>query len=320
MKILLAIDGSDFSQAALQSVIARPWPGNTEVKVLHVVEPPSLLMGREMGGYDPEFEMVWKALREQAKDLVEKAEAKLRAAGFQVSPELVEGDPKSQIIDIANEWHTDMIVLGSHGRSRLDRFLMGSVSQAVVRHAACSVEIISRAVPVRFQVVARNHMPLNNQRSASTVSRSIFAGGLAYAGLFAIFISIVVMQAVFGQASSSEEPQGTKIAEGEYAIFEQANGGLLDPFQQAIYNFHESWTLRLVKNGQYRVEGVRTFESPKDDLHSNRFIVELSRDLTIIRLKEFGKLRWVRDSGPLSCEFLPTQLDCSSGGSIPNVS
>ena len=76
MKILLAIDGSDFSQAALKSVLARPWPASTEVKVLHVVEPPSLLMGREMGGYDPEFEMVWKALREQAKDLVREGRGK----------------------------------------------------------------------------------------------------------------------------------------------------------------------------------------------------------------------------------------------------
>jgi nucleotide-binding universal stress UspA family protein len=142
MKLLIAMDGSDFSQAALQSVITRPWPPNTQAKVLNVVEPPSLLMGREMGGYDPEFEMVWKALQEQAKDMVEKAAEKLRAAKFNVSTELVEGDPKSQIIDIANQWHADMIVLGSHGRSRIDRFLMGSVSQAVVRHAHCSVEII----------------------------------------------------------------------------------------------------------------------------------------------------------------------------------
>jgi nucleotide-binding universal stress UspA family protein len=145
MKILIAIDGSDYSQAALQSVIARPWPPDTEVKVLHVVEPPSLLMGREMGGYDPEFEMVWKALREQAKDLVSKAAEKLSGAKFNVSTELVEGDPKSQIIDIANEWRADMIVLGSHGRMGLNRFLMGSVSQNVVRHAHCSVEIVRTA-------------------------------------------------------------------------------------------------------------------------------------------------------------------------------
>ncbi|HWF14520.1 MAG TPA: universal stress protein [Candidatus Acidoferrales bacterium] len=142
MKMLIAIDGSDFSEAALQSVIARPWNAGTEIKVLHVVEPPALLIGREMGAYDPEFEMVWKAVRERAKDLMDKAAHKLRAAGFQVSTELVEGEPKSLIIDAANEWHADMIVVGSHGWSGLNRFLMGSVSEAVVRHAHCSVEII----------------------------------------------------------------------------------------------------------------------------------------------------------------------------------
>jgi nucleotide-binding universal stress UspA family protein len=145
MKLLIAIDGSEFSQAALNNVIARPWNPGTEVKVLHVVEPPSLLIGREMGPYDPEFETVWKALREQAKELVEKAAEKLRTAGFQVSTHLVEGNPKSQIIDAANEWHADMIILGSHGWSGLNRFLMGSVSEGVVRHAHCSVEIIRTA-------------------------------------------------------------------------------------------------------------------------------------------------------------------------------
>ena len=145
MKLLIAIDESPFSETALQSVLARPWPPNSEFKLLHVVEPPSLLMGREMGGYDPEFEAVWKALREQAKSLVEKAANKVRAAGLPVLTDLVEGDPKSQIIDIANEWKADMIVMGSHGRTGVGRFLMGSVSQDVVRHAHCSVEIIRSA-------------------------------------------------------------------------------------------------------------------------------------------------------------------------------
>ncbi len=47
-----------------------------------------------------------------------------------------------KILDVANEWHADMIILGSHGRSGLGRFLLGSVSDGVVRHAHCSVEVI----------------------------------------------------------------------------------------------------------------------------------------------------------------------------------
>jgi nucleotide-binding universal stress UspA family protein len=142
MKILLAIDGSEFSQAAIQAVLTQVRPQGTEVHILHVLEPPSLLMGREMGANDPEFEAVWKALQEQAMSLVEKTETKLRAAGFSVSPALQEGDPKSKIIDAAKEWKADLIVLGSHGRKELHRFLMGSVAESVARHAECSVEII----------------------------------------------------------------------------------------------------------------------------------------------------------------------------------
>jgi nucleotide-binding universal stress UspA family protein len=142
MKVLLAIDESESSKNALQSVVARPWPPRTEIKVLNVLEPPSLLLGREMTGVDPEFEMVWKAVQEQGEDLVMKAAAKLRAAGLNVSTLLKEGDPKSQIIDAAEEDRADLIVLGSHGRKGLKRFLIGSVSDAVVRHAHCSVEIV----------------------------------------------------------------------------------------------------------------------------------------------------------------------------------
>jgi nucleotide-binding universal stress UspA family protein len=142
MKILLAIDESEFSQAAIQAVLTQARPQGTEVHVLHVIEPPSLLMGREMGSNDPEFEAVWKALQDRAMALVEKTEAKLRAAGFSVSPALQEGDPKSKIIDVAKEWKADLIVLGSHGRKGLQRFLMGSVAESVARHAECSVEIV----------------------------------------------------------------------------------------------------------------------------------------------------------------------------------
>jgi len=142
MKILLAIDDSKFSEAAIQTVIAQARPQNTEVRILHVLLPPSLLLGREMGGYDPEVEAVWNAEREQAKALVTKTVGTLRTSGFNVTSTLEEGDPKSRIIDVASEWNADLIVLGSHGRKGLDRFLMGSVAEGVARHAKCSVEIV----------------------------------------------------------------------------------------------------------------------------------------------------------------------------------
>jgi nucleotide-binding universal stress UspA family protein len=78
---------------------------------------------------------------------VEQAAQLLRAKGLNVSTVGEEGDPKTRIIDHAAEWHADLIVLGSHGRKGFDRFLLGSVSEAVARHASCSVEIVRVPAP-----------------------------------------------------------------------------------------------------------------------------------------------------------------------------
>jgi nucleotide-binding universal stress UspA family protein len=94
-----------------------------------------------------------QAQLEQAKALVEETAQRLRAAGLNVSTVVEEGDPKTNIIDHAAHWHADLIVLGSHGRKGIDRFLLGSVSEAVVRHAPCSVEIVR--VPAQTEVVER---------------------------------------------------------------------------------------------------------------------------------------------------------------------
>ena len=142
MKILLAIDDSKCSEAALQSVVAQYHSKDTEVKVLHVVESPSVLVAREMDGYAPSLEAVWDKETKEAQTLVAKAAEALRTHGFKATVVVKQGDPKSMIIDVAAEWNADLIVLGSHGRKALDRFLMGSVSEATVRHADCSVEVV----------------------------------------------------------------------------------------------------------------------------------------------------------------------------------
>lgn len=109
-----------------------------------------------------------------------------------------------------------------------------------------------------------------------------------------------------------EQEQRAKVAQGEYVILEEANGGAIGPFGEEIYDFHETWTLFRAASGGYEVEGERRFESPKGVAHANRFRAELSRDLTITRLTEFARLKWRRDSGLLSCEFLRSALHCSS--------
>jgi nucleotide-binding universal stress UspA family protein len=142
VKILLPIDDSKFSEAAAQAVIAQAHSKDAEVRILHVVEPPSLLVACDMGGYDPALETGWDQETKQAQVLVAKAAETLRSHGIKVTTDVQQGEPKSLIIDASEEWHADLIVLGSHGRKALDRFLMGSVSEATARHARCSVEIV----------------------------------------------------------------------------------------------------------------------------------------------------------------------------------
>lgn len=142
MRIILAVDGSQFSNAAVQAVIAQAQPKVTEIRVLHVVELPTLLVIREMGGYDSTLDKACEAERKQAQGLVEKTVELLRAKGLKATGTVEEGDAKSTILEAAKDWPADLIVLGSHGRKGLEHFLMGSVSEAVARHAACSVEIV----------------------------------------------------------------------------------------------------------------------------------------------------------------------------------
>ena len=144
--------------------------------------------------------------------------------------------------------------------------------------------------------------------------RHITANLLALASVFAFCMGAVSDGfSQSGQGNVTAATQRRKVAEGEYVVSEGANGGAIGPLGEEVYNFHETWTLWRTAVG-YEVEGERRFESPKGARRTNRFVVELSRDLTLTRVTEFAHLKWKSDSGPLTCEFLRTELDCSSNG------
>ena len=142
MTILLAIDDSKFSQAAIKAVMTLARPKETEIRVLHVIEPLPLYPDSQAWGYGSEASQVLEEQREGAEGLVAKASQQLRDTGFSVTTAIEQGNPKVVIIDSATQWSPDLIVVGSHGRKGLDRFLMGSLSEAISRHARCSVQIV----------------------------------------------------------------------------------------------------------------------------------------------------------------------------------
>ena len=143
MKILLAIDGSGCSRAAVDEVARRPWPADSQVKVISIVEPPAPLAAEPYMGLGVYFEGAEQLMRKEAGKSVEQASAKLGAAGgLQVSTEILTGSPKRMIVESAEAWGATLIVVGSHGYQSWERMLLGSVSQSVAAHAECSVEIV----------------------------------------------------------------------------------------------------------------------------------------------------------------------------------
>jgi nucleotide-binding universal stress UspA family protein len=139
MRILLAVDESKSSQQAIEKITQQFRRDNVEVRILHVLQPVSTTAPPQMAaGYAPELQ----DLAKPARELLARAAKSLTDAGFKTETLLREGDVRETILDIAQEWKADLIVIGSRGRSGVQRFLLGSVAESVARHALCSVEIV----------------------------------------------------------------------------------------------------------------------------------------------------------------------------------
>jgi nucleotide-binding universal stress UspA family protein len=147
MKILLAVDGSPFSDAAVDAVAQRPWPEGSEVDLLSVFEPPSLPTTESWALPEQYYDEMDRAAELEAKAATERASKRLRAgpSKLQITSDVVRGNPVHIILDRAERWGSDLIVVGSHGYRGFTKLLLGSVSQAVASHAKCSVEIVRKS-------------------------------------------------------------------------------------------------------------------------------------------------------------------------------
>ena len=144
MRVLLAIDGSPFSQAAVTDVAERPWPGGTAIEVLTVIHSAVPM------AIDPALALAaihveqTAAQRQIASALVATAAGQIErsAPDLTVTTRILEGTPKDVIVEEAAAWAATLIVLGSHGHGRFRRMMLGSVAGAVVANAPCSVQVV----------------------------------------------------------------------------------------------------------------------------------------------------------------------------------
>lgn len=144
MKILLATDGSVQSEAAIDILKSFRFDKGDEIKIISVVDMAVPLAIDIYGGYLPDTTEMEKTAREHAAKILSETCEKLEGIcnNLTVTSEVLFGSPESRIVETAEEIGADLIVVGSHGYSRWERLLLGSVSQSVVHHAPCSVLVV----------------------------------------------------------------------------------------------------------------------------------------------------------------------------------
>ena len=142
-RVIIAVDGSEDSEAALRAVTERVWPADAEFRLVTVIDPrmettvawPSFLADRFVQTND-------ETGREWVCRMIEDAARILYDAGLNVSTEIFDGDPKQVLVRAADECKADTIFLGARGLHHGNRLSLGTLASAVVSRAHCSVEIV----------------------------------------------------------------------------------------------------------------------------------------------------------------------------------
>ena len=141
-KIMVATDGSEQVRNAVDSAIEIAKLSEAKLYAVHVID---------LGGYSitPSRDAEWeKAMKEQfiteGKEATTYVENAGKAANIEVESVILEGSPADQIVDFAEKNDIDLIVMGTQGKSAIQRFLIGSVAENVVRHSKRSVLVVRR--------------------------------------------------------------------------------------------------------------------------------------------------------------------------------
>ncbi|MCA9973368.1 MAG: universal stress protein [Anaerolineales bacterium] len=141
--LLVPLDGSDFAELALQYALSLAEKYGAELTLLRVVNPPR--WQSMMEAESPElFEKLRHSVELDARNYLDYQKTALEQAGYRVQMriECCDKPPADAILDAVEAWDADAIVMSTHGRSGLQRWMFGSVAERVVRHAQVPVLLI----------------------------------------------------------------------------------------------------------------------------------------------------------------------------------
>jgi nucleotide-binding universal stress UspA family protein len=148
VRFIVGIDGGPVAKTALAVVGSRDWPQGSMAQVVAVHEPlkPSIV-GMLVPVVSKWVDETNTKETSWIRTELDQASERLRATGLSVTSVLLEGDPRSALVETAREWDADSIFVGATGQmGRARSFLLGSVSAAVTARAHCSVEVVRTSV------------------------------------------------------------------------------------------------------------------------------------------------------------------------------
>jgi len=140
MKVLVPLDGSEYSDKALEYIVKMPWQEDTEFCLFTAI----YLWEDDFNILKSSYEMANEKAKKKALELLEEKSKYLQAnlSGPKVVIDYTFDKAREAILEKAYAYKANLIIMGSHGRSGLKKLLMGSVAEYVTRTAPCSVQVI----------------------------------------------------------------------------------------------------------------------------------------------------------------------------------
>jgi nucleotide-binding universal stress UspA family protein len=156
-RIIVALDGSECASRAFDVALGLARSSGASIGICSVVDP-ILIAGTAPPG--PALDILLTEKENAARRRVETAVERARSAGLDAGGSSVRGLASDEILRYAHRERADAIVMGTHGRSGVKRFVMGSVAEHVVRQAACPV------------IVVRTEEERNRHETAHTLAKA----------------------------------------------------------------------------------------------------------------------------------------------------
>jgi len=138
-RILVAVDGSEDSEHALEEVLNRKWRGQVEIHVVGVIDE---RLGSSFFSRKVKDAQTISNAEEQLKSMFEGLKPKFEERGLSAQFHILEGDPKARLISYAGENKIDVLFLGARGLHHGNRLYLGAVATAICTRAPCTVEIV----------------------------------------------------------------------------------------------------------------------------------------------------------------------------------